>query len=415
MLPSRLSYLLLLFLILLSLLPLGCSVGVNAGTSTLQKEATAQSTGVVPANFFGMVVRVPGTSPAVQAGARRLWDSGVTWAALEPAPGSFDWSTLDGEVAAARAAGAEVTLTLGMTPTWASSQPSLASAYGAGATAMPSSLADWDGYVSAVVNRYRGQIAGYEVWNAPENPAYFTDQPSQAAGDIASLAQHTASIVHGADPSAVVVSPAFSSQGLAAFITAGGGAAVDVLGSSLNGDGSGGAAVPESMAANLQALRAVISGTSADGKPVWNDQSSWTLAPGDLSPQTQAAYVARALLLNAGLGIQRLHWYAWDETGASTLSLSDAQGQPTEAAVAYNAVQGWLTGAQINGCAAAPNGLWTCQLVCSGVTTSVLWAVTGTVSASALGASQMTDLNGNSSAVPANGSVSIGASPVLLQ
>ncbi len=106
----------------------GCSVAATSSTSSpLQKEQANYATGVVPAEFFGMVVKQPGLQPAVQAGARRLWDSGVSWAALEPAPGSFNWAILDQEVAAAEAAGAEVTLTLGMTPTWASSQPALPS------------------------------------------------------------------------------------------------------------------------------------------------------------------------------------------------------------------------------------------------------------------------------------------------
>ena len=393
----------------------GCSVAAGAGASSpVQKEQASYATGIVPAEFFGMVVKQPGVQPAVRAGARRLWDSGVSWAAVEPAPGSFDWSTLDQEVASAETAGAEVTLTLGMTPTWASSQPALPSNYGDGATAMPVNLADWDAYVLAVATRYRGRIHGYEVWNAPENPAYFAASSAGLGADMALLAKHAASVVHAADPSAVVISPALSAQGIAGFLSAGG-AAVDVIGSSLNGAADTGPQAPEAMAPALQALLAAVAGTPAVGKPIWNEQSAWALAGSDFPTEVQAAYVARALLLNSGLGVQRVHWYAWDDADPTALQLSDAQGQPTEAAVAYNTVESWIGGAQMNGCAADAGGLWTCQLVRNGRTAWVLWSATGPVSASALGASTVTSLDGNANSVDGIGMLTVDASPVLLQ
>ncbi len=368
-------------------LPLGCSVGATSGAaSPLQKEQTAESTGVVPSEFFGMVVKTPGVEPGVAAASRRLWDSGVTWAALEPASGSFVWTTLDAEVAAAAQAGAQVTLTLGMTPAWASSQPGLASSYGAGATAMPANLADWDAYVTAVATRYRGRISAYEVWNAPENAAYWSGAPGQLGANLAVLATHTASAVHSMDPAAVVVSPALSPAGLAAFIAAGGGAAVDVVGSALNGPGQ----APEDMSTVLQQVRGVLVGTAADGKPVWNDGSSWLLPQGGLPAATQGAYVARALLLGAGLGVGRMHWYAWDESDASALLLADAQGMPTPAANAYATVEGWLAGAQMNGCSATAAGVWTCQLVRGGQTEWGVWSTGGSVTTSSFCASKST-------------------------
>ncbi len=406
-------------LMLLGFLPMGCSVAVSGGgNSTVAREQAALATGAVPAQFFGMVVKGPGT-PTVSSGGRRLWDCGVSWAALEPEAGVFQWATLDAEVASAEAAGAEVTLTLGMTPSWASAVPGAPSVYGAGATAMPARIADWDAYAAAVAVRYRGRIHGYEVWNAPENPTYFADAPTRVPADMALLAQHAAEAVHGADPAAVVVSPAMSSQGLAAFVAAGGGAAVDVIGSALNGSGytagTGVSGAPEGMAATLEAIRGVTAGTSAAGKPVWNAQSAWVLSTGGVDKATQANYVARTLLLNAGLGVERLYWYAWDDRDGSVLPLSDGQGQPTAAGAAYAVVEGWLAGAQMNGCAATAGGLWTCQLVRGASTEWVLWSAAGTVSASALGKAQVTDLSGQTAAVGAGGTVEVSGSPVLLQ
>jgi len=403
---------LLMLLVLVFYFPLGCSVAATgAATSSLQKEQAAESTGIVSAQFFGMVVKNPAVQPAVATGSRRLWDSGVSWAALEPAAGTFNWSTLDGEVAAAEQAGVQVTLTLGLTPTWASAQPGILSSYGAGATAMPANISDWDAYVSAVAARYRGRISAYEVWNAPEDTIYWSGAPAQMGADLAALAAHTAAAVHAADASATVVSPALSPSGLTAFLAAGGGSSVDAIGTSLVASGQ----APERMTAAVQAIRAALAGTAADGKPLWNDQGSWVLPQGGLSPETQAAYVARALILNAGYAVQRMHWYAWDENRAGSLALTDAEAQPTSAATAYSIVEGWVAGSQMNGCAATAGGVWTCQIVRDGKTGWIVWSTTGSVSSRSLGAATLTDLHGNTTAVATDGSVGVSGSPVLLQ
>ena len=206
------------------LLMLGCGVGATAGPgSPLNQQQSQDSTATIGSRFFGMVVETAGATPLVPVGSRRLWDAGVTWAVLEPARGTFQWQALDAEVNAAAQQGQQVVLTLGMTPSWASSQPGLASAYGYGATAMPAQIADWDSYVTAVATRYAGRIAAYEVWNAPEDPDFWAGDVGTMGANMAELAAHTAACVHGADPAAQVVSPALSAEGLAPFLAAGGG------------------------------------------------------------------------------------------------------------------------------------------------------------------------------------------------
>ena len=389
----------------------GCGVAASGpASSPVQSDQASLATGIIPAAFFGMVVKAPTAQAAVATGARRLWDSGVSWAEVEPARGTFVWSALDKEVDASEAAGVEVTLTLGMTPQWASAQPASLSKYGSGATAMPLQLADWDGYVAAVAARYQGRIQAYEVWNAPEDAAYWSGNTAQMGSDMATLAGHTRAAVHAADAAALVVSPPMSSVGLAAFLMAGGGVSVDVVGSVLNAA----AGTPEEMTVALHALRATMSGTSAAGKPVWNEQGSWTLPEGGLAGSLQGAYVARALLLNAGYGVQRMHWYAWDESGTAALALSDGQGEPTEAASAYSMAESWIAGASMNGCSETPGGVWLCQVVRDGRTAWVVWSAQPTESSS-FGASTMTSLSGQVATITAGAEVNVGASPLLLQ
>ncbi len=398
---------------------LGCSISASGPlASSVQADQAALATGIVPARFFGMVVKNPALQPpTIQVGARRLWDSGVSWAQLEPARGTFVWTTLDAEVAAAEQAGAAITLTLGMTPSWASSNPAATSSYGAGATVMPADLGDWDAYVAAIAARYSGRIQAYEVWNAPENAAYWTGSTVEMGENMAALAAHAAAAVRAADPAALVVSPAMSATGLAAFLAAGGAASVDVIGTALGSTADADAPfTPEAAVTMLRQLREAMSGTTAAGKPVGNEQASWALPQGGIAPDVQASYVARALLINAGFGVQRVQWYAWDEAGPGTLTLSDPQGAATEAAGAYAMVESWLAGASMNGCASTAGGVWTCQITRAAKAEWILWSPAGMVSSSSsLGASTATDLHGVVTAVDSSGRVSVGAAPVLLQ
>lgn len=409
--PTILTLLLCMVFVLLSYLTLGCAVSSSSAPSALQKQQSAASTGVLPAQFFGLVVHDPNTQPTLAAGSRRLADSGVSWAALEPTQGLFVWATLDQEVATARQSGAQVMLALGCTPTWAQSPNS----------SMPAQLSTWDAYIQAVATRYRGQIAAYELWNSPEDPANWSGDPTQLPADLATLAAHATSALSIADPAAQLVSPALSISALQQFLASGGGSSVQVIGASLITAGH----PPEGLSALLQSIHAATAGTAADGKPIWNDQPSWQLAKNssaNADPTMEATWVARSLILNAGFGVQRLHWYAWDNHTPGTLTLTNTTGQPTAAALAYATVQTWLQGAQLNGCDASPSGLWTCQIVRPGpaaqaaaTTQWILWSPNGPMQASALGAANATDLSGHQTPVDSGGMLSVGPSPILLQ
>jgi hypothetical protein len=265
--------------------------------------------------------------------------------------------------------------------------------------------------VAAVATRYAGRIAAYEVWNAPENAAFWTGDAGELGADMAELAADANACVHSADPSALVVSPALSADGLAQFLAAGGGRSVDAVASALNSPGQ----APEVSVAALQALRAAMDGTPAAGKPIWNEQSAWGLPESGLTAQTQSAWVARALLLNAGFGVARMHWYAWDDNIAGSLALTDGAAQPTQAAFVYGVVENWLSGSTINGCSSNAEEVWTCQLVIEGKTAWVVWSPNSSGESSTYGAIRETDVTGNVGQIGTQETISVGESPVLLQ
>lgn len=400
------SLALLALLCLAFLLPVGCAVT----SSTLTGSPTGQSTtgpNSVQARFFGMDVMSDQHFPGITIGSQRLWDSGVSWSALEPQKGAFQWTLLDSEVATAQNAGADIMLTLGQTPAWASSNPDAPSSYGAGAAAPPASMPDWDSYVTAVATRYKGKIAAYELWNQPSSSVYWTGSVQQ----MVAMSADAYKIIKGIDPNAVVVSPSGDQNWLTQFIQAGGGASVDAIGYQPGPT----AGAPESTVQLAASLRAVLSANDAGSKPLWNTADSGP-APDSLSSDDEkAAFVARSLIVNASVGLTRLYWYAWDANGSGTLNLTDGNYQPTEAANAYQQVEQWLTGAVMNGCSPDAELTWKCQISRDGKVAWIVWNPEESVSVSTMQMSTEIDIHGNQQDISAENSVAVGDMPVLLQ
>src|SRR5262245_38830730 len=130
----------------------------------------------VPTAFFGLHDGSLAADRHLSVGSVRLWDAGVRWSQLETAPGVYDWSRLDALVSAAQGNGTEVTLVLGMTPSFDGPAESLP----------PTHLADYTAYVRTVMTRYRDfggsrGIAAYEVWNEGNVRTFWSGTPAALA------------------------------------------------------------------------------------------------------------------------------------------------------------------------------------------------------------------------------------------
>jgi hypothetical protein len=137
----------------------------------------------------------------------RLWDTRTAWLNLEPRQDLWDFSNLDAHIEQARTHGVQdVTLVLWGTPTWAASSIQSTDAHwlGPGSASMPTSMADWEDYVTTVATRYQGVITSYEIGNEPNIKSFWngTDQ------ELADLVRAAARIIHEVDPAATVVAPA---------------------------------------------------------------------------------------------------------------------------------------------------------------------------------------------------------------
>lgn len=208
-LPGRLAVAILLTL------PLGLAeLPAAAGTINLDRMAAS------PNPRLGLAF--PGSDtrhyPAIAQAGIGIARLSVAWARVEPSRGRFDWSGLDGRIAALQASGIEPFLTFESDAEWATD-----SATRRVRNALPSAMEDWRRFVTAVVERYNGDgrsdmpgLAGrVRYWQVANEWISDKNRSGGWAASTADLVEYIRT-AHGAvkagDPKAI-----FVLGGLAAF------------------------------------------------------------------------------------------------------------------------------------------------------------------------------------------------------
>ena len=373
---------------------LAVAAAIGIATALLPAAPAAAKAGApIRAAYFGvhhcgLDSDGPAGCPQTPVGSVRLWDNQVSWRHLEVAPGQFDWTRLDAQVAKARAAGASVLLVLGQTPRFHSSKPAAASAYGPGASAMPKSKAAWVRYVKAVAQRNKtvwGGIADFQVWNEANVRTYWSGTPKQ----MATLTAWTRAALRSVDRSATLVAPAMVTRLVSqrAWIKAfygqrvGGrnvSAQVDALSFQLYPDAKG---TPESSMTLLRAVRAILARYRVS-KPIWNTEVNYGLVGGPGAGATarriasvrQVGNVVRTYVLNAQNRVSRVYWYSWDLLGLSNTPLVETDRVTlTPAGQAFAATRSWLLGTRPAGCAVNRAGTYTCTFLSGREKRTVVW------------------------------------------
>lgn len=306
--------------------------------------------------------------PGGQIGALRLWDSSTRWADLEPSRGAFAFDRLDAYVAEAQSQGASLLMVLGSPPRWAAARPDEPGPYGPGSAAEPASMADWERYVAALAQRYKGRIEAYELWNEP----YFSDLPADRGhpsafftGSVATmveLARRTRAVLARDDPQARLLTPGFVGgvERLDRFLNAGGGCCVDGVAYHFYADDE------REFIKLHRAVRAVMARHGISRLPLYNTESGFAAddahgphAGTSLDRTTAAALLARSMVLGAFLGIDRFYQYAWDN-GRSGM-LQPGSLAPTASAAAFVAVRRWLLGTTLRACRLGSDGVVRCE------------------------------------------------------
>lgn len=379
----------------------------------------------IPRTFFGMHIHYTDTPwPAVdrRIGAIRLWDAdgpptGAQWAAINPAPAVYEWAALDAHVARALANNADLVFNLGRTPQWASARPDEPSPYGLGQAAEPASDADWQAWVQAVGERYQGQIHYWEIWNEPNDAAFYSGTPEK----LVDLTRQARTVLKAIDPTNQIVAPSpYAIEFLDRYLTLGGGNYVDVIGYHFYVN-----TPPEILYTTyVPNVRLLLAQHGQLHKPLWNTEEGWLRptpgGPITLSDEVAVGYVARAYILNWAAGVNRYYYYSWDNDDVMDIIVTKPDHTTlTAAGIAYREVARWLIGAQMKELTVAENETWTVTLIRpDGSNAYLLWnpiqSQTVTIPPAWQVAHQWT-LDGRAQPFPSDRTITVTAAPILLE
>lgn len=352
--------------------------------------------------LFGVHDRYLTSLSHPSTGSIRLWDAGTTWPDIEPTQGTFNWQPLDDAVTAAHANGTQVTLVLGVSPS-----------YAAASTTDAPDITMYKTYLQTVMQRYskanwgyRG-IAAYQVWNEVNIPTFWSGTTAQ----LDALTKAAYDVRNAVDPGALIVAPAmvtrlaFEQKGITRYYkskVAGKPVWKYVDAISLNlyppqtvalkGGGSR-VSTPEDTMLLLQTVRGLLAKAKVSPKlQIWNTEVNYGIGAGVASTpipdSQQIANVMRTYLLNAAAGVKRVDWYAWDMgelQGGGTLGntlLTDpsnrAGGVLTPAGAAFARIESWMKGTLIGTATKQPcitdkHGTYTCEVKYSHGVGRIYW------------------------------------------
>lgn len=296
----------------------------------------------------GLGILYPDTEfPQVPVAHWRLWDIGVTWKDINTGPEVYDYSRLDRMIELGRSKGINsFLLVLGMTPQWAARNPNSAHAapwIGAGSNSPPADIEVWKKYVIHTVNRYKGVVSHYQIWNEPQLADFwfpYTQIP--LLGRMTAEAKRLAGLI---DPSAKIVAapvlPRPSSGGMKR-------ASrylrelrkhkwpVDVFSAHIYPEKNEGSKRWEELAGQVQATLREL---KAPKRPLWITETNYNLLGGPIDPRLIDPYMKQTDLACKRLGIDRVYWYAYgSHTNPQTFGIPfTAESQGTRSLVALNA------------------------------------------------------------------------------
>jgi hypothetical protein len=338
------------------------------GLGLLLSSLTAQGTGQIPADYFGLHISNVQEWPPFPVRSVRV--ANVAWGTINPTRGRYNWSALDRAVEVAARHQADISYLFLKTPQWASQRPAESCYAGAvGCAAPPADLADWDAFVGAVATRYKGRITSYEIWNEPNDRRFWTG----SIPELVEMERRASRIIKSIDPGARVISPsptytkeAPPAAWLDKYLGSGGAENSDVIG--FHGYV---AAKPESVRYVVRAIKDVMARNGVN-KDLWDTEAGWGRNATIADEEERAAFVLKSYLIQWSEGVRRFYWYQWDNPDWGTLT-QRISGM-TKAGRAFARAQTWMVGAVLPEPCREKDGLWRCALIRSGRSEEILWS-----------------------------------------
>ncbi|MBF0432815.1 MAG: hypothetical protein HQK83_16140 [Fibrobacteria bacterium] len=196
----------------------------------------------IPRSLFGLHINKWGTKlgsdvngfqdyPGVlNFGLLRLWDTSTRWLDIEQPDGSFNFTRISNYINNANTLNYQTLLTLGMTPSFVASEPTLECKGGAGACSLPEDMLDWNNYVSKLYDEFNDRIRYWEIWNEVNEKRYYSGT-NDGLFDLTCSAKEILQ-PPGEESSNKILSPNFTAIGLQRmeeFLIKGGGNCVDII------------------------------------------------------------------------------------------------------------------------------------------------------------------------------------------
>jgi hypothetical protein len=315
-------------------------------------------------NFFTTWPPTDGLGHVATLGDVRFWDDEVKWGQINTASGVYDWTTLDNWVSLAQSQNLNILYTFGDTPEYAGtipkgnihcltpsvyscSPPNDVNADGTGTDA------DFSNFVTALVERYKGQISYYELWNEPDCSCYFAGTQAQ----LVRMGKDAAAIIRAKDPAARILSPSGHVWSMNTwfdeYIAAGGAPNFDIVNMHMRGNGDLNL-TPEAFLGTYSNIEADLVANNLQNLPLWDSEHGIKASENFSDPDQLAGYAAREVALRAGIGLPRQYVYSWDDNPPVGL-------QGNEGGTAWDTIAGWLIGHTISACVSAGT-VYTCNV-----------------------------------------------------
>jgi hypothetical protein len=228
-----------------------------------------------------------------------LRDSGAGWARqdfwwslVEPQRGTYRWADFDRVVDAYHRHGIQLFAILCYSSAWS----------GGACPETDTERAAFAAYVRAMVGRYRGKVAAWEIWNEPNIQPFWSPRPDPAL--YAALLAAAYDAAKSADPDCVIVAGALAgpdAEFLEGMYAHGAAGKFDVL--SYHNYGQQLSMATEWPA--VERLRAVMARHGDAEKPIWHTENGFYTGPVGVSEAAQGARIVRYSIGLLALGIEK--------------------------------------------------------------------------------------------------------------
>lgn len=234
------------------------------------------------------------------------------WNIIEPVKGKYNFEPYDRSMGYLKDANINVLGILDYSSNWASTCPTCENPD----KYMPN-MEEWRGYVGTVVDRYKGQVKYWQIWNEPNVPIFFKPQPDVAK--YMDLLKNSYEVIKQKDKDAKVVLAGTSGVDMAylrMLKDMGGAQYFDVL--AVHPYSFDFRTPPEvSFMTNLRNAEKIAE--EFNNKPIWLTEFGWPTDRGTgLSEDAQARYLIRTYVMSFSFpNVKKLFWYDFRNDGSN--------------------------------------------------------------------------------------------------